>query len=130
MKIVLLGPRPELRPEIAALGIKGKVALVTAGHQEDESDDAALVTAMAVPVVNLKLHARAEAVLSGDPDLATAYHERQNRFRNIQSFYRVRLDKTDEGARMISVRYVEPELLEQEDKVSVDQLRGLDADHV
>jgi Peptidase family S51 len=131
--VVLLGPqsaRSDVGAVLAELGIRGKVALVTAGHQEAESDDAAIVAALAVPAVNLRLHARATEVFAADPELATAYHARQDRFRNIQAFYRIRLEKTDEAARMISVRYVEPDLLEQEDKVSVDQLRQLDDDHV
>jgi hypothetical protein len=128
--ITLLGPRPDIGSELAGLGIRGRVALVNAGHQDNESDDAALITAMGVETVNLKLHARATEVFAGDPELTAAYQARQHRFRNIQSFYRVRLEKTDEAARMISVRYVEPELLEQEDKVSVDQLRQLDDDHL
>ena len=42
----------------------------------------------------------------------------------------MRLDKIEDAARNVSVRYVEPELLEQEEKVSVDQFRHLDADHI
>ena len=128
-KVVLLGPRPVLAPVLAELGVK-KVALVNAGHQDGEADDAALIATFGVPATNLKLHARAVEVFEKDPDFTAAYHARQHRFRNIQSFYRVRLEKTDEAARMISVRYVEPDLLEQEDRVSVAQLRQLDDDHL
>jgi len=132
--VVLLGPQgetPDIGPALAEHGIAGKVALITAGLQDRESDDAALVAALGgVSAVNLKLHARAADVFDKDPELAAAYQARQLRFRNIQSFYRVRLEKADEAARMISVRYVEPELLEQEDRVSVDQLRQLDVDHL
>lgn len=128
-KVVLLGPRPVLRPVLAELGV-GKVAFVNAGHQESETDDGALVAAIGRPATNLRLHARASEVFAGDGELTAAYHARQHRFRDMQSFYRVRLEKTDEAARMISVRYVEPELLEQEDAVSVAQLRQLDDDHL
>jgi hypothetical protein len=131
--VVLLGPQgasPDVGAALAELGIRGRVALVTAGHQDRESEDAALIAALGVPAVNLKLHARAADVFEKDAELTAAYQARQLRFRNIQSFYRVRLEKTDEAARMISVRYVEPELLEQEDHVSVEQLRQLDVDHL
>lgn len=128
-KVVLLGPRPVLPPVLSELGVR-KVAFVNAGHQDTESDDAALVAAIGVPATNLKLHARAVEVFEKDVEFADAYHARQHRFRNIQSFYRVRLEKTDEAARMISVRYVEPDLLEQEERVSVAQLRQLDDDHL
>ncbi|MEO8702937.1 MAG: hypothetical protein ABI867_23025 [Kofleriaceae bacterium] len=133
MTVVLLGPqstRPDAGQVLAELGIRGRVALVTAGRQDAESDDAALIAALGVPAVNLKLHARAVDVFAADPDLAIAYHARQDRFRHIQGFYRIRLEKTDEAGRMISVRYVEPELLAQEDSVSVAQLRQLDDDHL
>ena len=129
-KVVLLGPRPVLAPVLSELGVRGRVAFVNAGHQDAEADDAALVAAIGLPSTNLRLHARAAEVFEGDPDFTAAYHARQHRFRNIQSFYRVRLEKTDEAARMISVRYVEPDLLEQEDRVSVAQLRQLDDDHL
>lgn len=128
-QVVLLGPRPVLPPVLAELGV-GSVALINAGHQDTEADDAALIAAIGVPTTNLRLHARAVEVFEADPDFTVAYHARQHRFRNIQSFYRVRLEKTDEAARMISVRYVEPDLLEQEDRVSVAQLRQLDDDHL
>jgi hypothetical protein len=48
----------------------------------------------------------------------------------MQAFYRTRLEGTEEAAKKISVRYVEPELLEQEEKVSVDQFRHMDNDHI
>jgi hypothetical protein len=128
--VVLLGPRPVLPPVLAELGVRGRVAFVNAGHQDREADDAAVVAAIGVPATNLRLHARAVEVFAADPEFTAAYQARQHRFRNIQSFYRVRLEKTDEAARMISVRYVEPDLLEQEDRVSVAQLRQLDDDHV
>jgi hypothetical protein len=130
--IVLLGPQgptPDIGEVLADHGIR-RAALVNAGYQDSESEDAALIAALRVPGVNLKLHARANDVFAKDPELTAAYQARQHRFRHIQSFYRVRVDKTDEAARMISVRYVEPELLEQEDAVSVSQLRQLDDDHV
>jgi len=131
--VVLLGPQgtaPDVGAVLAELGIRGRVALVRAGYQERESDDAQLIAALGVPAVNLRLHARAVGVFAGDPELTKAYQARQARLRHVQSFYRVRLDKTDDAARTISVRYVEPELLEQEEKVSVDQFRQLDLDHL
>ncbi len=132
-RVVLLGPQgttPDIGAALAEHGIKGRVALVNAGYQSTESDDAALIAAMGVPTVNLKLHARASELFDQDAELRVGYQARQHQFRNIQSFYRVRLEKTDEAARMISVRYVEPELLEQEDRVSVAQLRQLDDMHL
>lgn len=131
--VVLLGPQrpaPDIGAALAELGVRGKVAVVMAGYQERESEDAQVMASLGVPGVNLTLHARAGDVFARDAEFRDAYHARQTRLRNIQSFYRVRLEKTDEAGRMISVRHVEDELLEQEDTVSVEQLRQLDRDHV
>jgi hypothetical protein len=130
---LLLGPQattPDVGAVLAELGIKGRVGLVRAGYQEREPDDEEMIAALGVPAVNLKLHARSAQVFREDPEFTAAYQTRQARLRHTQVFYRVRLDKIEEGARTVSVRYVEPELLEQEEKVSVDQFRHLDADHI
>ncbi len=132
--VILLGPQLQGGGHAGAvlreLGVTGPVALVTAGWQEREADDAALIAALGVPVVNLRLHARSEAVFAGDPPLTAAYKARQELLRHLQDFYRVRLDYIDDAARAISVRHVEPELLEQEWRVSVDLFRQIDRDHL
>jgi hypothetical protein len=132
-RVVLLGPQgaaPDVGAVLAELGIRGRVALVRAGYQERESEDAEMIATLGVPAVNLKLHARGVEVFRDDPVFTAAYQARQQRLRHMQSFYRVRLDKIEDAARMVSVRYVEPELLTEEEKVSVDQFRYLDADHI
>jgi hypothetical protein len=132
--IVLLGPQgttPDVGGVLSDLGIKGPVAVVRAGYQERESEeDDGLVKALGVPAVNLTLHARGNDVFKTATEFASAYQARQQRLRNMQGFYRTRLEATEEAAKRISVRYVEPELLEQEEKVSVDQFRHMDNDHV
>jgi hypothetical protein len=132
--VILLGPQQAGGGHAGAvlreLGVTGPVALVTAGWQEREADDAALIAALGLPVVNLRLHARSEAVFAGDAPLTQAYKARQELLRHLQGFYRVRLDYIDDAARAISVRHVEPELLEQEWQVSVDLFRQIDSDHL
>lgn len=131
--VVLLGPQQvevDAGRALRELGVGARVALVTAGWQEREADDAALIAALGVPAVNLRLHLRAEEVFAANPELAAAYSARQELLRHLQGFYRIRLDHTEAAARAISVRHVEPELLEQEWKVSVEQFRQLDRDHV
>jgi hypothetical protein len=131
--IALLGPQgasPNVGSVLSELGIKGPVAIVRAGYQERESDEDTQVTAIGTDVVNLTLHARGNDVFKTATEFASAYQARQQRLRHMQGFYRTRLDATEEAARKISVRYVEPELLEQEEKVSVDQFRHMDNDHV
>jgi hypothetical protein len=131
--VILLGPQngePDVGRVLGELGVSGRIALVTAGWQEREADDAALVAALGLPAVNLRLHARAEEVFAADAPLVAAYKARQEMLRHLQDFYRVRLDYIDDAARAISVRLVEPELLEQEWQVSVDLFRQLDRDHL
>lgn len=131
--IALLGPQgstPDVGTVISDLGIKGPVALVRAGYQERESEDAELVTALGVPAANLTLHARGNDVFKTASEFAAAYSARQQRLRYMQGFYRTRLDGIEDAARTISLRYVDPDLLEQEEKVSVDQFRNMDNEHV
>jgi len=131
--IALLGPQgatPDVGAVIAELGIKGPVALVRAGYQERESEDADLVKALGVPAVNLTLHARGNDVFASAGEFAAAYTARQQRLRYMQGFYRTRLDGIEDAARTISLRYVDPDLLEQEERVSVDQFRNVDHQHV
>ncbi|CAN5831717.1 hypothetical protein BH11MYX2_BH11MYX2_28150 [soil metagenome] len=132
-RIALLGPQsgtPDVGAVVKELGIKGPVALVRAGYQERESDDAEVVAALGVPSVNLTLHARGNDVFKNAAEFTTAYGARQQRLRHMQGFYHTRLEGTEEAAKRISLRYVEPELLAQEEKVSVDQYRYMDHDHI
>lgn len=134
--VVLLGPQKaesRIGAVLRELGVRKHVALVTAGWQEREADDAPLVAelaALGIAAVNLRLHKRSEEVFSIDEDFANAYSARQERLRHIQGFYRIRLDYTGDAARAISVRHVDAEILEQESRVSVEQFRQLDRDHV
>lgn len=131
--VVLVGPQDgkyDLGAALREAGLRGPVALVTAGWQERESEDEELVAELGVPVVNLKLHARAEDVFARDKELSAAYKERQTRLRAMNDFYRIRLDHAFEAERSISVRHVDEEILAEERQVSVDELRHLDRDHL
>jgi hypothetical protein len=111
-------------------GSRGRVAVVTAGWQEREAEDEAIRGALGLEVVNLRLHARAEQVFSEDRELAAHYKQRQALLRHLQAFYRIRLDYADDAARAIGVRHVERALLEQEWKISIEQFRQLDKQHL
>jgi hypothetical protein len=130
--VVLLGPQgvvPDVGIVLGELGVK-KVALVRAGYQEYESEDKDMIASLGVPAVNLKLHARSVEVFREDTEFTPAYQGRQQRLRHLQAFYRVRLDKIEDAGKNISVRHVAWELLEQEEKVSVDQFRHIDSEHI
>lgn len=135
-RVVLLGPQPDdgtqVRAALRSLGLddQSQVALVTAGWQEREGEDEALVQAIGMPCTNLRLHARSEHIFVEDRPLSTAYKARQERLRHMQVFYRTRLEAADDAARHIAVRHVDPGLIEEEWAVSVDVFRQLDGDHL
>ncbi|MCA9539646.1 MAG: hypothetical protein KC620_12205 [Myxococcales bacterium] len=61
--IALLGPQrlaPTIGEEIARLGLRGPMAVITAGWQEREPEDEELCAAAGVPCKNLQLYARWE----------------------------------------------------------------------
>lgn len=143
--VALLGPQnPSARHAarmLAELGVTRPVALVTAGWQERELEDAALVAELGLPAVNLRLHARSEALFAdggvvaepgteADRALSAAYKARQERLRHMQVFYRMRLESADDVSRAIAVRHVDPTVIDEEWSVSVDLFRQLDKDHL
>lgn len=134
--VVLLGPQKvesQVARVLREIGVRSRVALVTAGWQEREADDAPLVAelkAAGITSENLRLHQRSEEVFRTDAELATAYSARQERLRHLQGFYRTRLDYAGDAARAISVRHVDQDLLDQESRVSIEQFRQLDRDHL
>jgi len=140
--VVLLGPQrldpvqriagaaPDVGAALAELGVREQVAIVTAGWQEREGDDAALREVLGVPAENLRLHARSQEVFTEDRELTTAYQARQELLRHLQSFYRIRLDRMEDAAKAISVRHVDARLIEEEWRVSVATFRQLDDDHL
>jgi hypothetical protein len=129
--ITLLGPQhaqPTVGRALRDLGVRGPVAVVTAGWQERESE-AGLIPDLGVPPVNLTLHARADEVFARDAEFSAAYKARQSRLKMMQDFYRVRLDHAALAAHAIGVRHVDPGLLADEQAISIDVVRRLDEDH-
>ena len=124
------GPKPDLGAALKEAGVAGPVALITAGWQERESDDQALVAELGVPAVNLRLHARSEELFAADKELAKAHAERQVRLKRMHEVYRIRLDHAFAAARAISVRHLDDATLDEERQVSVEVLRYLDLDHL
>jgi hypothetical protein len=131
--VVLLGPQqpvPDVGAALAIAGVRGPVALVTAGWQEREADDQALIESMAVEARNLTLHARSEQVFAADPEFSAAHKSKQARLRLVNDFYRIRLEHEFEAAHAISVRHVDEDLLAEERHESVEALKQLDGDHL
>ncbi len=132
MKLALLGQQrfdPNLKVAAKALGVSGKVALVTAGWQGREEEDLDLSDHLGGQTVNLELHRRADEVFAQDPEFRQLYRERQLRYRQIQDFYRIRLTSLIATAKVIAHRSALPAVLEDERKTSVGAIRLLDHHH-
>ncbi len=128
--ITLIGPQrpvPTLAGVLRALDVKS-IALVTAGWQEREGEDG--IAQPGVPAVELRLHARTEALLVADPELGAAYKARQVRLRLMQDIYRARLGFAEAGTRAIAIRSAPADLLAEEFTSSVEQIRHIDRDHM
>ncbi len=133
MTVVLLGPQrfePTVAQAAKAVGITGRIALVTAGWQEREPEDEDLQEHLGGRTVNLELHRRADAVFRDDPPFAVAYRARSLRLRQLQDFYRVRLNFLVEAAHVIAQRTASAEFMVEENNTSVEALRVLDRHHL
>ncbi len=131
--LVLLGAQrfdPTLRSAMAELGVKGKVATITAGWQEREDDDADLCEHCDGGAVNLRLHARAERIFASDPVFHEAHRERQTLLRHRQDFYRIRLEHLLDAEQVLKNRLAPKPILEDEERASLAAIRDLDARHL
>jgi hypothetical protein len=131
--VLLLGPqgsRPTLASHLAAHGLEGRVATVTAGWQEREDEVQALQTHLDGRSINLRLHARAEELFREDPDLAAAHRERQEKLRRLRTLYDVRLAHGMEAALELARRPGDDPVLEEQRAASVESVRALDAEHL
>lgn len=131
---VLLGPqRPvvNLRDAVDAAGIgEGPIAVISAGWQEAEGDIADVRDAVGLPLEDLGLYQRAEALLANEAAMAEAYRVRQNRLIEQQRLYRLRLKPLAQAARAVWRSEGEPDLLRAEKRHAIAQLRALDRHHL
>ena len=131
--VVLLGPQrfdSTLGSVVRGLHCEGPIALVTAGWREREDEDEALANHLACETVNLRLYHRALDVFARDRELAEAHRAKQTSLRHKQDFYRIRLEHELEAAHVIRHRRAPAELLESEERASVEALRMLDGYHL
>jgi hypothetical protein len=132
-RVVVLGPQRHVvtvTEELNLLGISGRIATITAGWQERESEDDELSAALGNRAVNLRLHARTDAVFAQDRELFAAHRRRQDSLRQLQDMYRMRLDHLMAAASVLMTRQGSAALIEPERQDTIEQLRGLDAHHL
>lgn len=131
--VVLLGAQrfePTLGARVEALGIRGKLAIITAGWQERETDDADLIAHLDGRTVRLELHARGEQVFRDDPELATGHRARQDTLRAMQDFYRLRLQRALEAERAVREAPGPAAVREEARQACVQAIRDLDDWHL
>jgi hypothetical protein len=104
--ITLLGPqrRPTLDRVLSSLDVDGPVAVVNAGWQERESDDAELLALAGGQALNLRLFARWMHVLEADPEYAAAEREHRLILDELQQLYQIRLDHALQAAEAVAAR--------------------------
>jgi hypothetical protein len=92
--VTVLGPqrRPTVDRVLESLEVTGPIAMVTAGWQERESDDAELRSLTGGRGVNLRLHGRWLEVLQQDGEYARAEREHQALLADLRQLYLLRLD--------------------------------------
>lgn len=130
---ILLGPqrlKPTLIEAVQSLEIQGRLATVTAGWQEREDDDRELAEHLGGRAVNLRLYRRTEEVFAHDPELAGAHRERQDRLRQLQELYVLRLGFAREAAYEMLRHPAKGDLVEEQREAAIDAVRQLDARHL
>jgi hypothetical protein len=129
----LLGPQQlkvSLGAAVNALGRPGPIALVTCGWQEREDQDEDLEGQLGRKTINLKLYERGEQVLAADRPFAKAHRARQDQLRQIQEFYRLRLERTFDAALDIARKSAGTDLEADELRLSMEQIRRIDQEHL
>lgn len=131
--LLVLGPQrraPNLSPRLAAAGMTGPIAAITAGWQEREAELAALEEHLGQPMQDLRLYARAEAVFAEDPEYHEAYRARQSALRETQDLYRLQLEHAKAAARELYLAQRPTPALRRARAAAVAALRRLDARHL
>lgn len=135
-RVVLLGPQrlqPTLNTAIDSLGIRGRIAAITAGWEEREGEDQELRDHLGGRTINLALYERTEDVFRLDQEFMRATRVRHDRVRKMQELYRTRLTHMVRAARELSQRETAPgyeDLIEPELRGAIDAVRALDDEHV
>lgn len=131
--IVLMGPQrlqPIVASALAARGVRGRIATVTAGWEMREDEDAELDEHLGGRTVNLRLYGRATELLEADKDLAAAYRERRDRLRRSHELYRLRLDHAIAAVKAVMTHLEKDEPLLRARAGAIQALRALDDEHL
>ncbi|MCU0697855.1 MAG: hypothetical protein MUC96_15120 [Myxococcaceae bacterium] len=130
---VLLGAQrfqPTLAAAVRETGVKGRIALVTAGWQEREDEDEELVQHLDGNTINLMLYKRGEQLFREDREFALAHKERQNLLRSLQDVYRLRLERALDAEAVVRLSKQPESIRHEVEQACIDAIRDLDAWHL
>lgn len=133
--VTLIGPQrtePTLSSVVDSLGLRGRLAAITAGWEEREGEDQELREHLGGRVVNLRVHERCERVYQSDTELFAALQQRFDRMRRLQELYRVRLAHALDAARTLLARRADAQFADLAGAAAaeaLDDVRALDRRH-
>ena len=130
---ILLGPQnpsPNLRQAIESIDSEGPIVAITAGWRDSEGEIDELSEIVEQPFEDLMLYHRTEEVFANNPGLYSLHRERQDKLKELQKLYRIRLAPSIAAARKLMRIRAEPELLRLEQRAAITQLRALDSHHL
>jgi hypothetical protein len=110
--------------------VAGPLAVVTAGWEEREDQDAELRDHLRGRTVNLRLYRRSEELFEADGELARAWRGRQEGLRELQELYRLRLAHAMDAARELLAWHQPSPAVEAEQAAAIESVRRLDAQHL
>jgi hypothetical protein len=131
--VILLGPQGERETLAAVLeehGLRGRLAVITAGWQEREGEVQALQEHVAGRAENLLLHHRADEVFAEHPELEEEHRLRQTRLRQIQRLYNVRIEHAMAAVAELALRSEPEPLIREAWEASVGTVRRIDEEHL
>jgi hypothetical protein len=127
----LLGPQyhaPFLGEILPSLELaEGPIAVVTAGWQEREGEDAELDKHLGGRSLDLELYRRADRVFRSDPELTEAHREMQRQLRELTRLYDMRLSYMKEVVLSLLRDSGDRHILDPELEHAVSQVRDLDS---
>lgn len=130
-RVILLGPQRHHMSvgAVAAETGAGPVALISAGWQEWEGEDAHVLGALGPGAFNLRLYQRAEAVWQEDPELAQGHRKLQQDVRALRRAYNVRLARAMDAWIDLQSLSGDPSVLDPERADALEAVRTLDDHH-
>lgn len=127
----LLGPQyhtPSLETLLPSFGLpEGPIAVVTAGWQEREGEDAEIDHQLGGRSLDLELYHRADRVFRSDPEFTEAHREMQHQLRELTRLYDMRLSFMRQAVLALLDGSADRHLLDTELNHAISQVRDLDA---